>query len=390
MKEKAIELSIVMPCLNEIETLGRCIEKAKYFLEQHGIEGEIVVADNGSSDGSQSLAEKLGARVVSVDDTGYGNALMGGIIAARGTYIIMGDADDSYDFSRLDLFIEKLREGYDLVMGNRFKGGIKPGAMPFLHKYIGNPCLTGIGRLFFRCPCSDFHCGLRGFKKNSILRLNLVTSGMEFASEMVIKASLFGMRIAEVPTVLSPDGRTRPPHLRSWRDGWRHLRFMLLYSPRWLFLYPGFLLMVLGLMVGVRLMFGSIIINSVSFDVQTLLFVSTALIIGYQSVLFALFSKIFAVNEGLLPKDSQFQKLSNLFSLEIGILVGLLLLIIGIAGSVSAVLYWGEAASFGRLDPSVSLRIIIPSITGVIVGMQTIFASFFISFLDLKVRGRSK
>ncbi len=377
-----------MPCLNEIETLEICIQKAARFLKENRIDGEIIIADNGSTDGSQELAKRSGAKVIEVNAKGYGNALMGGITFAQGQYIIMGDSDDSYDFSRLEQFLEKLREGYDLVMGNRFKGGIKPGAMPPLHKYLGNPVLTGIGRLFFRCPCTDFHCGLRGFNRNSILRLNLVTTGMEFASEMVIKASLFGMHIAEVPTVLSPDGRTRSPHLRSWRDGWRHLRFMLLYSPRWLFLYPGLFLMISGLVVGVRLMFGTILINSISFDVQTLLFVSTAIILGYQSVLFAFFSKIFAVNEGLLPQDFYLHQLSRYFSLEIGILIGLFLFMTGIAGAVAAVFYWEEFSSFGKLDPRISLRIIIPSVTGIILGMQTIFGSFFISFLDLKVKSK--
>src|ERR1051325_447175 len=239
MLEERLEVSVVMPCLNEAETLQVCIEKAQASLRELGVAGEVIVADNGSTDGSQEIAERLGARVIPVAAKGYGNALMGGILAARGTYVIMGDADDSYDFANLRPFLDKLRQGCDLVMGNRFQGGIKPGAMPPLHKYLGNPILTGIGRLLFHSPCGDFHCGLRGFDKEAVGGMELRTTGMEFASEMVVKATLHGMRITEVPTTLSPDGRSRPPHLRSWRDGWRHLRFLLLYSPRWLFLYPG-------------------------------------------------------------------------------------------------------------------------------------------------------
>jgi glycosyltransferase involved in cell wall biosynthesis len=251
---RPLELSVVMPCLNEAETLAACIKKIQASLSQNHIKGEIIVADNGSTDGSQEIATKMGVRVIHVDEKGYGNALMGGIAAARGKFIIMGDADDSYDFTALMPFLDKLREGYDLVMGNRFKGGVQPGAMPFLHQYLGNPVLTFIGRLFFRSPCGDFHCGLRGFTREAILKMDLRTVGMEFASEMVVKATLHKMRIAEVPTTLSPDGRSRPPHLRSWRDGWRHLCFLLLYSPRWLFLYPGALLMLIGFATGLWLL----------------------------------------------------------------------------------------------------------------------------------------
>lgn len=378
-----IELSVVMPCLNEAQTLGSCIEKALQFMSDNDINGEVVVADNGSTDGSRQIATNLGARVISISHRGYGNALRGGIDCARGYYVIMGDSDESYDFSALMPFVEKLREGYDLVMGNRFKGGIAPGAMPPLHKYLGNPVLTGIGRLFFCCPSSDFHCGLRGFRKDAVKKMNLRTTGMEFASEMVIKATLKGLKIAEVPTTLLPDGRTRSPHLRSWRDGWRHLRFMLLYSPKWLFLYPGMVLIALGLIIGARLVFGPIIVGSVHFDVQTMLFAGTAVIIGYQSCLFAIFSNVFGSNEGLLPPSSRLNFFPERVSLERGVVIGLSLIVCGLGGSFYAVGYWGKIANFGVLNAQITLRVIIPSITAIIVGLQTVLASFFLSILDL-------
>jgi glycosyltransferase involved in cell wall biosynthesis len=320
-----VELSIVTPCLNEAETLEICIKKAQAALREHGIVGEIVVADNGSTDGSQAIGTRMGARVVHVGVKGYGNAVLGGISIARGKFIIMGDADDSYDFTAIQPFIDKLREGYDLVMGNRFRGGIQPGAMPLLHRYLGNPLLSGIGRLFFSSACGDFHCGLRGFRKDAILKMDLRTTGMEFASELVVKATLFNMRISEVPVTLSPDGRSRPPHLRSWRDGWRHLRFLLLYSPRWLFLYPGILLMFLGLAIGLWLLPAPRTIGSVTFDVHTLLYSAAAIFIGFQSIIFALFAKVFAIRERLVPSDPQLDKLFRLFNLEKGLFVGGLL-----------------------------------------------------------------
>jgi len=298
-----------MPCLNEAETLATCIAKAQASLRERGVRGEVIVADNGSTDGSQTIAAEMGARVVSVQAKGYGNALLGGIAEERGTYVIVGDADDSYDFSEVGPFIEQLRLGHELVMGNRFKGHIKRGAMPALHRYLGNPLLSGIGQLFFHSPCGDFHCGLRGFRRDVMTRLNLQTAGMEFASEMVVKASLHRLRIVEVPITLSPDGRSRPPHLRSWRDGWRHLRFLLLYSPSWLFLYPGMLLMLLGLLIGVWLLPGPRIINGIIFDVHTLLYAAMAIVIGFQSVIFAAFTKIFAINEGLLPEAPRMRRL---------------------------------------------------------------------------------
>jgi Glycosyltransferases involved in cell wall biogenesis len=381
--ENRVELTILMPCLNEAETLSTCIQKAKKALQELNVQGEILIADNGSNDGSPEIAASLDARVVYVAEKGYGSALLGGIKAARGKYIVMGDADDSYDFTNLGPFLEKLRAGYDLVMGNRFKGGIAPNAMPPLHRYLGNPVLTGIGRLFFNSPCGDFHCGLRGFSKAAIQRLNLRTTGMEFASETVVKASLHGLRITEVPTTLSVDGRSRPPHLRSWRDGWRHLRFLLLYSPRWLFLYPGLLLMLMGAVVSGWLLFGPRVVDGVTLDVHTFLYGATAIIIGYQAVIFAVFTKIFAITEGLLPEDPKLTTLFRYIQLETGIIAGSLLLVGGIGLSVYALSSW-SATSFGPLDPSRTLRLVIPAVTMIALGLQTVLSSFFLSILGMK------
>jgi hypothetical protein len=379
-----LELSIVMPCLNEAETLEVCIQKARTFLESSGVVGEIIIADNGSADGSQEIAARNGARVIDVPSKGYGSALMGGIRAALGRYVIMGDADDSYDFVNLELFVEKLREGNDLVMGNRFRGGIKKNAMKALHKYFGNPVLTGIGRILFKSPCGDFHCGLRGFAKASVISMDLRTTGMEFASEMVVKATLRGMRIAEVPTSLSPDGRSRPPHLRSFRDGWRHLRFLLLYSPRWLFLYPGIVLTAFGLLMGLWLLPGPQLIEGVVLDVHTLLYAALAVILGYQAVTFSVFTKVFAISEGLLPEDPKMTLLSPL-NLEKGLITGALLLLFGIVGSAFALGSW-RARAFGALEPTETLRIVIPAVTAIALGFQTILSSLFLSVLALKRR----
>ena len=377
------ELSILMPCLNEAETLATCIKKAQKALESLNVHGEVVIADNGSTDGSPEIAAALGARVIHVAEKGYGSALLGGIKAARGKYIIMGDADDSYDFTNLGPFLEKLRAGYDLVMGNRFKGGIAPNAMPPLHKYLGNPVLTGLGRLFFRSPCGDFHCGLRGFSKAAIQCLDLRTTGMEFASETVVKASLHGLRITEVPTTLSVDGRNRPPHLRSWRDGWRHLRFLLLYSPRWLFLYPGLLLMLIGTMVSGWLLVGPRVVDGITLDVHTFLYAAIAIVIGYQTVIFAIFTKVFAITEGLVPEDPRLKTLFRYIRLETGILAGALLLATGIGLSIYALSFW-SATSFGPLDPSRTLRLVIPAVTAIALGLQTVLSSFFLSILGLE------
>jgi glycosyltransferase involved in cell wall biosynthesis len=373
----SLELSIVMPCLNEAETLRTCIEKAQLYLKEHDVTGEVIIADNGSTDGSQEIAVEMGARVVHIQEKGYGSALRGGIAASRGQYVIMGDADDSYDFTNLTPFLNKLREGYDLVMGNRFKGGIKPGAMPPLHKYLGNPVLTWIGRLFFSSPAKDFHCGLRGFSKTAIESLDLRTTGMEFASEMVVKASLYKLKITEVPTTLSPDGRSRPPHLRSWRDGWRHLRFLLLYSPRWLFFYPGLLLMLIG--------FINTLLLLVSPKIHSLLYSATAMIIGFQIISFAIFTKAFAMSEGLLPKDRRLKKLFTYITLEVGLITGSLLLLAGFAGSVYALRMW-QLKLYGSLNPADTMRVVIPSITCLALGCQIVFSSFFLSVLGLKRR----
>lgn len=377
------ELSIVLPCLNEAETLAVCIDKAASFLERHKVLGEIVIADNGSTDGSQQIAVARGARVVAVVERGYGAALMGGIRAANGRYIIMADADDSYDLTNLFPFLEKMRAGVELVMGNRFKGGIKPGAMSPLHRYLGNPVLSGIGRLFFHSPASDFHCGIRGFSKAAIERLDLHTTGMEFASEMVVKSSLFGLKIAEVPTTLSPDGRSRPPHLRSWRDGWRHLRFLLIYSPRWLFFYPGLALVSAGLLAMLVLMSGPKTINGTTFDVHTMLYASTAVLLGLQAIAFSLFSKAYAVRAQLLPPNDFVATFLRVATLERGLMIGGAAVLIGLSGSICAFFAWGHK-SFGALVPSSMMRLVIPSLTSLAAGFQIMFASFFLGILGMK------
>jgi hypothetical protein len=372
----------VMPCLNERATVGACVKRALDAMERHGIRGEVIVADNGSTDGSREIAAALGARVVPIETRGYGSALRGGIAAARGRFVLMGDADDSYDFGQLDAFVGKLRDGYDLVMGNRFQGGILPGAMPPLHRYLGNPVLTGIGRLFFKSPVGDFHCGLRAFRKDAIERLDLRTSGMEFASEMVVKATAFGLRVTEIPTTLSPDGRDRAPHLRTWRDGWRHLRFLLLYSPRWLFLYPGIALFALGAVVSALLAPGPRMIGSVEFDVNTMLFAAMAILIGFQSIVFAMFTKVFAISEGLLPEDARLSWLFRYVTLETGLVAGVLLILAGTGAWVLGLEYW-RSHQFGPLDPEKALRMVIPGVVFFTLGFQVILSSFFLSVLGM-------
>lgn len=381
---KAVELSIVMPCLNEAETLASCITKARTFLEEHAIHGEVIVADNGSTDGSQNIAIGEGARLVPVPQRGYGAALIGGIAAAKGYYVAMGDADDSYDFASLMPFIEKLRSGSELVMGDRFAGGIEPGAMPPLHKYLGNPVLSFLGRLFFKTPVRDFHCGLRAFNRESILGLGLRTTGMEFASEMVVKASLAGLRISEVPTPLRKDGRSRPPHLRSFRDGWRHLRFLLLYSPRWLFLYPGLALSALGLLSSIILMLGPLSIGSITFDVASLLYSIGATIIGFQATLFAILSKIYAVRAGLLPPSTRSDFIERFAQLERSVLVGLVLVALGIIASLLSVNYWRDQG-FGDLDPATAIRAASPGLLSIALGAQIALGGLFLSILRINV-----
>ena len=378
-----IELSIIMPCLNEAETLAACINKAKRFLQEHNVSGEIVIGDNGSTDGSQGIAEGLGARVVNVKEKGYGNALMGAIAGAKGKYIIMGDSDDSYDFSGLMPFVEKLREGYDLVMGNRFKGKILPGAMPPLHRYLGNPVLSFIGKLFFSNPSGDFHCGLRGFSKEAAIKMDLRTTGMGFASEIVVKAALLNMKITEVPTTLSPDGRSRPPHLRSWRDGWRHLRFLLLYSPRWLFLYPGIIITVIGVSLGAWVLPHPRFIGNTMIDVHSLLYAAAMILIGFQAISFAVFSRIYGTISGLLPKNPGFERIYNSINLETGLMAGGAMMALGAGITFYAVTSWAKH-SFGSLNYQITFRQIIPAVLLLALGCQILFSSFFLSMLGLK------
>lgn len=378
-----MELTVVMPCLNEAETVEACVRKALSFLREHDIAGEVVVADNGSSDGSQLLAQKAGARVVPVSESGYGNALMGGIAAARGKYIVMGDADDSYDFTALMPFVEKLRQGVDLVLGNRFLGGIAPGAMRPLHRYLGNPVLSFIGRLFFGSKLGDFHCGLRGFQRDSILALDLQASGMEFASEMIVKATLAGQQVEEVPTTLSPDGRSRRPHLRSWRDGWRHLRFLLLFSPRWLFLIPGLVLLASGFTLTAAVEFDMLGAGQLSHAMDMLAATTAMTVTGFQAVLFALFTKVYAGAEGFLPADTRIDRVLGKWGLERGLLAGGVLGIAGVLGLASSVLYW-HGYGFGNLHYPNTLRIILPSVTALILSCQMVFGTFFLSILGIR------
>jgi glycosyltransferase involved in cell wall biosynthesis len=379
------ELTILMPCLNEAETLASCIAKARSFLDRSGIEGEVLVADNGSTDGSQMIAQASGARVVDIAERGYGSALIGGIRAARGRYVIMGDSDDSYDFSNLGLFVEKLRQNYQLVMGNRFQGGIRPGAMPPLHRYFGNPILTMLGRLFFSSSCGDFYCGLRGFERRAILALDLQASGMEFALEMVVKATTGKLRIAEVPTTLSPDGRSRRPHLRSWRDGWRSLRFYLLFSPRWLFLYPGTAMFLSGVLAMIWLLLGPLTIGDISFDIHTLLYGAVAIIIGVQSIQFWIFCKIYGMREGIVPPDPWFTSIiAAVARLEYWLITGGILLLIGLVLALAAVSSW-VAVGFGDLNhPERTMRLVIPSAATIILAFQIVYGAFFVSILGIR------
>lgn len=381
-----IELTILMPCLDEAETLAVCVDKAKGYLERSGIVGEVLIADNGSTDGSQQIARDHGARVVDIPVKGYGAALIGGIEAARGRYVIMGDADDSYDFTKLDLFVERLRAGDELVMGNRFRGGIAPGAMPPLHKYLGNPVLSWVGRTFFKSPIRDFHCGLRGFNRESMLGLRLQTTGMEFASEMVVKASLGGLAISEVPTTLDKDGRSRPPHLRSWRDGWRHLKFLLIFSPRWLFLIPGAAAFVIGLLGTVFLALGPLVVGAVGFDVATQVYLAALTAVGYQAILFAILTKIYAQHEGFrIPRSRNFDRIERGISLESGALVGVALFLVGLGIGVAQVVAWA-GTGFGSLDALVTLRAAVPASLLMILGSQTVMAGMFLGVLAVPIK----
>jgi glycosyltransferase involved in cell wall biosynthesis len=370
------ELTVLMPCLNEAKTVAACIQAARSFMTKAGVQGEVLVADNGSKDGSVEIAQQAGARVVRVAQRGYGAALMAGIAAARGRYIIMGDADSSYDFSRLDAYVERLRAGVDLVMGNRFKGGVAPGAMPWLHRYLGNPVLSFVGRRFFRTPIGDFHCGLRGFRRETVQGLGLITPGMEFASEMIAKAALAGVWIEEVPTTLNPDGRGRPSHLRTWRDGWRHLRFLLLFCPRWLFLYPGVVLLFAGLSGLALALAGFPAIGALNLGIHTLLYLGGASILGTQFVMFALLTKWIAVLAGVVPEPAWMKRWASSFTVENGLFLGLGAFSAGLSWSFWITFEWGRSG-FGPLDPGETMRQAIPAVTLMVVGMQACISSFF-------------
>ena len=379
------ELTILMPCLNEAETLEACIVKATDYLARSGIKGEVLISDNGSTDGSQEIALRLGARVVNASQKGYGAALIAGINDARGKFIIMGDSDDSYDFSRLDPFVEALRSGADLVMGNRFKGGISKNAMPPLHRYLGNPVLSTIGRVLYQAPIGDFHCGLRGFSRKAILGLELDTPGMQFASEMVIKATLLGLRIKEVPTTLSPDGRSRPPHLRSWRDGWLHLKLLLTFAPYWLFLYPGLLLLLTGTLTFGTLLFGPVHIGGANFDVATLILASALILIGYQMSCFSALAKLFAVRFGLLPQSPRFSRIAAKISVDSACILGGIFLLVSMLTAIASVLFWANAG-FGDLNAGIIARPAAFTVVTASLGVQTITGGFMWGLLSQSVK----
>lgn len=379
--KESCELSIVMPCLNEAQTIGQCIQKARTFLYYNNIDGEIIVADNGSTDDSVNIAKKLGAKVVNVEERGYGAALMGGIAAAKGKYVIIGDSDDSYDFLNLMPFLEKLREGYHLVVGNRFKAGIQKGAMPFLHRYLGNPILSGIGKLFFKSKVNDFHCGLRGFHREAYKWMDLHTTGMEFASEMVVKSIIYDLKMTEVPTTLSPLSNKRKSHLRPFNDGWRHLKFLLLYSPRWIFFYPGLFLMIAGFLVSTWIFFNP----QLSWDIHTMLYASGAIMIGFQTVIFAVFTKTFAVHEKLLPTTPQIEKILKNLTLEKGLVTGGIMVLLGLGGFIYSLVIWNDRIFF-EAGITITMRLVIASVTLLVLGFQLIFSSFFFHMLRLNTK----
>lgn len=381
----SLELTVVMPCLNEAETLAICVDKAMAALRDNNIAGEVVVADNGSTDGSQQIALEHGARVVPVPIRGYGAALNAGILAAQGKYVLMADADDSYNFAHIPRFLEALRNGADLVMGNRFAGGIMPGAMPPLHKYLGNPVLSWMGRTLFHTPVGDFHCGMRAFSKSAYESLALRTTGMEFASEMVVKASLQKQNIVEVPTTLKKDGRSRPPHLKTWRDGWRHFRFLLMYSPRWLFLFPGIALMLGGFGLMAWLLPAERPLGHVNLGVDTLAYAAAAILLGFQLAFFGVAAKVFAITEGLLPEDESFNRWFQYVTLETGLIAGVLLLVVGVGIAVSSVVNWAHTG-YGSLPPVEMMRHTLPAMLCLMLGTQVCFGSFFLSLLGLRRR----
>lgn len=386
LEKPVFEVSIVMPCLNEAETIETCVKEAVAALTQNNILGEVIVADNGSTDGSQEIAQNAGARVVHVKSKGYGNALLAGFQEATGSYILMADSDGSYNFHDLPKFLERLREGDELVMGCRMPSGggtIEPGAMPWLHRWIGNPILTGIGKVLFKATVDDFHCGIRAFKRETILNLNLRTTGMEFASEMVVRSTLEKVKISQVPVTLRPDGRSRPPHLRSWRDGWRHLRFLLLYSPKWLFLIPGLLLSLIGFVGLVLLTLSPLKIGHVIFDTNTMLICSMVFLLGIQVLVFYAYVKAYAISAGLLPNDDFLQKLLGKGTVEYGLLGGLFFVILGMGVLLYAFLSW-SSGGFNSISYPDSLRVIVPAVTSIILGMQFIFAGFGLAIIGIK------
>jgi glycosyltransferase involved in cell wall biosynthesis len=380
-----LELTIVIPCLNEAETLAQVVDRAQRFLTAYDVRGEVIVADNGSTDGSIAIAIAGGARVVPIAERGYGAALRGGISAARGTYVAMADADSSYDLMALMPFLEQLRSGVELVVGNRFLGGIGRGAMPLLHRYLGNPVLSLAGRLFYSAPIGDFHCGLRAFRRDSISRLHLISPGMEFASEMIVKAQLAGLSMVEVPTSLAKDGRTRPPHLRSWSDGWRHLKFLLVFAPRWLFIYPGIALFALGLAAFAALIPGDLRVGNVRFGVHTLLFASSAILIAVQLMSFGLLANMFGARERYWPVSPRMAAIRRHLSIDNGCIAGGGMMAIGLIGMIGAVATWA-GAGFGDMDPETLMRISIPSVVLAAVGLQTILTSFLIELLSQPTR----
>jgi len=380
-----LELTVVMPCLNEAETLAICVDKAMAALRENNIAGEVIVADNGSTDGSQQIATDHGALVVNVPIRGYGAALNAGILAAQGKYVLMADADDSYNFAHIPRFLEQLRNGADLVMGNRFAGGIGPGAMPPLHKYLGNPVLSWMGRTLFHTPVGDFHCGIRAFSKSAYESLALRTTGMEFASEMVVKASLQKLKIVEVPTNLKKDGRSRPPHLKTWRDGWRHFRFLLMYSPRWLFLFPGLTLMIGGFALMAWLLPAERPLGHVNLGVDTLAYAAAGVLLGFQLVFFGVAAKVFAITEGLLPEDESFDRWFQYVTLETGLIAGVLLLLVGVGIAISSVVGWAHTG-YGPLPPVEMMRRTLPAMLCLMLGTQVCFGSFFLSLLGLRRR----
>lgn len=387
MGKEDLELTILMPCLNEAETIEICIKKAKKSLEENNIKGEVLIADNGSNDGSQEIATKAGARVVNVPTRGYGAALIEGTKQAYGKYVIMGDADDSYDFSNIIPYVEKLREGYELVMGNRFKGGIEKGAMPWSHKYIGTPVISFIGRLFYKSKIGDFNCGMRGYDRQAILNLDLKCTGMEYASEMIVQSTLNNLKIAEVPTTLKKDGRTRPPHLKSFSDGWRHLKFLLMYSPKWLFLVPGMILMLIGLIGTFAFIFGDLHIASVVLGVHSRLYLGAMAVVGLQMIIFSLFAKVYAVNSGMHPKEDKITKFLKNITLEKGLVLGIILTIIGLGLSIYSIVLWKNAA-WGTLDPVDVMPVTIPAVYLIIIGVEMAFASFFLGILNVDYKKR--